>query len=351
MLNLNLLFHKCYYDAISLDQTKGRDDDKTAFESSLERKNSDIFAYRFIDAYAPSPLRGLKGFESFRLSTAYPGLLVGTGYAHGTGIESADADINCGFSFDYVTGQPYIPGSSVKGLLRSGFQHPEVIKNLLNVPNLDVAALERAIFAEALPPDAGKVVFLDAVIASGNAEKHVMGSETITPHTAGITKNPNPIQMLKILPGVVIEFRFILGDVTAGGETVFAEAVKKLFMELLKLFGIGAKTNVGYGMLYDNQLDAQTVRQPAAIKQHTSPPAPVAKSEPSITALKRGDEVITTIVNIKGNELTFQMPDNTRLTQMVPPKVAKTKEKGMKVTLIVRSIGLKGTVEYETLRK
>lgn len=247
MLNLNLLFHKCYYDAIDLDQTKGRDN-KTAFERSLERKNSDIFAYRFIDGYAPSPLQDRQGFKCFRLSTAYPGLLVGTGYAHGTGIEGADADINCGFSFDYVTGQPYIPGSSVKGLLRSGFQHHEVIKNLLDVPNLDVAALERAIFDEALPPDAGKVVFLDAVIASGNAEQRVVGSETITPHTAGITKDPSPIQMIKILPEVAIEFRFILGDVNVGGATVSAEAVKKLFMELLKLFGIGAKTNVGYGV-------------------------------------------------------------------------------------------------------
>ena len=54
----------------------------------------------------------------FELYTAYPGVLIGTGNPHEISMENA---IKCGFSFDYVTGLPYIPGSSIKGMLRSYF--------------------------------------------------------------------------------------------------------------------------------------------------------------------------------------------------------------------------------------
>ncbi|MBO4932001.1 MAG: hypothetical protein J6N32_04930 [Clostridia bacterium] len=39
-----------------------------------------------------------------------------------------------------------------------------------------------------------------------------------------------------------------------GGTTVAAEEKRELFITLLGLFGIGAKTNVGYGILEEIQL-------------------------------------------------------------------------------------------------
>ena len=56
--------------------------------------------------------------------------------------------------------------------------------------------------------------------------------------------------MLKILPDVKFEFRFRLADSMLSEECIVSADVKRrLFMELLSIFGIGAKTNVGYGIL------------------------------------------------------------------------------------------------------
>ncbi|MCI0619015.1 type III-B CRISPR module RAMP protein Cmr6, partial [bacterium] len=57
--------------------------------------------------------------ETFRLYTTYPGLLCGSGYTHDTG---STGDFKIGFFFDHTTGQPIIPGSSVKGVLRQFFE-------------------------------------------------------------------------------------------------------------------------------------------------------------------------------------------------------------------------------------
>lgn len=56
--------------------------------------------------------------EQFDLKTTYPGLLVGAGYAHETG---SVGESKLGFQFDYTSGLPVIPGSTIKGVLRSAF--------------------------------------------------------------------------------------------------------------------------------------------------------------------------------------------------------------------------------------
>ena len=99
MRNLNLLFHKEYYQAIG---TK-------AFNDDVVKHNKDILSAVFTEKdYIPSKIAN----KTFILATQYPGLLIGTGNPHGAGdLGGSDEDVNIGFSFDYVSGQPYIPGS------------------------------------------------------------------------------------------------------------------------------------------------------------------------------------------------------------------------------------------------
>lgn len=55
-------------------------------------------------------------------------------------------------------------------------------------------------------------------------------------------KNPNPIHIIKILPGVTFEFRFILHHATLpSGIEISAENKQELFRMLLCYFGVGAK--------------------------------------------------------------------------------------------------------------
>lgn len=224
MKNLNLIFNKLCYEDLG----------KETFSNSLEEYNKQILETKFDHAKDYKKLE--VPHQSFIMKTTYPGLLIGTGNPHGTG--KSKEDINVGFSFDYVTGQPYIPGSSVKGMLRSCFKNsPEIIGEIIGKEQSDVKALEKEIF------DEDKDVFFDAVLFDGNEYGLVMGEDYITPHREA-TKDPIPIKMIKVLPDVRFEFRFDAKD----GILKAAEKVE-LFDILLRIFGVGAKTNVGYGVL------------------------------------------------------------------------------------------------------
>ena len=122
--NINLIFNKLYYEQLAPGNSK-------QFEEDVKKKNEMIFLQKFKDSdfSACQELEEHFGecFRKFRLKTDYPGLLIGTGNPHGSG--AVASDIKCGFSFSYVTGQPYLPSSGVKGILRSSFadRRPAVI--------------------------------------------------------------------------------------------------------------------------------------------------------------------------------------------------------------------------------
>ena len=239
MENLNLLFYKTFYT--KLGQGK-------AFETDVQKKADALVNSKFYKKDY-KPVCSEIAPDKFMLKTAYPGLLAGTGYAHGIDVND---DIKVGFSFDFVTGQPYIPGSSVKGLLRSYFKHKEVIVELLGDSKIDVRTLERSIFGSTDDDsDDGVDTFFDAVVKRGDRNGRVMGFDSITPHGEDLTKNPNPLKIVKIMPDVVLEFSFNLKDSVIGEKTVSADLKADLFKKIITHFGIGAKTNVGYGVLTD----------------------------------------------------------------------------------------------------
>ena len=196
-----------------------------------------------------------KAKHSFDMETVYPGLLIGSGYTHGL---SSEEDVKLGFYFDHTTGLPLIQGSSVKGLLRSCFglefgnqkdaykeQKHELIKDLLQ-KEIEVEALAKEIF-EGIDPNTNKPksiyerdIFYEARLI--DVKGNLLDSDYITPHTDGALKNPNPIKFIKVSPEVSFEFNFDLKD-----GLISADEKEKLFIELLQIFGIGAKSNVGYG--------------------------------------------------------------------------------------------------------
>lgn len=228
MTNLNLLFNKMYYSKLWTSQEE--------FDTSLDNYNRQIEKTVFDHSrdYIALPFET----ETFNLKVLYPGLLIGTGNPHGT--HKSNNDINMGFSFDYVTGQPCIPGSSVKGVLRSYFKDradavAELILAVTGKSDVNIGELEKEIFDN-------NDVFFDAVIFDSNRYGLVMGRDYITPHLSSY-KNPIPISIIKVLPEVRFEFRFSLND----GKQLTAKEKSAVFKELLILFGVGAKTNTGYG--------------------------------------------------------------------------------------------------------
>lgn len=249
MRNLNLLFNKLYFQDIMYDE---KEDKITA--GSVADNNDLLFSSKFKSYkkdeehdFIPCPIKDAK---KIRLKTTYPGLLAGVGYPHDA-MNNDDA-IKMGFSFDYTSGQPYIPGSTFKGVLRSAFRNqPKAVCEIMNAVLKDrtfttdnVARLEDELFEDG-------DIFLDAVVTKGDANGRLVGGDFITPHP-DVIKNPGPIiHMLRILPGVTFEFRFVSRAKTTSELT--AEEKTTLYKALLMIFGIGAKTNLGYGKLVEPQ--------------------------------------------------------------------------------------------------
>lgn len=198
------------------------------------------------------------GLAHLTFRTLYPGLIIGLGLSHGT---PADGDLKCGFQFDYATGLPIIPGSSVKGVLRSVFPDPDgqadernkqkarYIARLLGIELKEehllpaVQQLAKQIFVHDDAKRLGTDVFMDAIL-TGPSRGEFLADDYLTPHDG--YKDPVPIQFLKVLPGIEFTFFFKLTAFKIGEKEVDK---LDLFRRILEDVGIGAKTNVGYGHL------------------------------------------------------------------------------------------------------
>lgn len=183
--------------------------------------------------------------------SSYPGILIGIGYNHKV---KGKGEIGMGFTFDYVTGLPYLPGSSLKGILRFGFRQEayihEVVKGVLHteLSKEEMEELEKTIFEG--EGSRKRFVFYDAVISNNENGKQLLALDSIAPHTKDGLKEPNPITFLRICPGVEIHFEFQLYEVILYKEKhISKDNIKEIFRIILEDLGIGAKTNVGYGVL------------------------------------------------------------------------------------------------------
>lgn len=271
--NIGWLYYKDLYRSYKCCRyINGRGEDITTEHQRklFEQKIGTIFNSR-LNQFLPHNQRVLKelsslgNIEQFVLKTTYPGLLSGIGLSHGV---KNEADIKVGFQFDYTTGLPYIPGSSVKGVLRSVFPDPNkqkdgsynkqrisYIKSLLQelAPNQsldekenEILNLSKQLFDE-VDASSPRDIFMDALLCScKDSDMKFLGNDYITPHNNNLLADPIPIQFMKVLPGICFTFTFKL-DAKCGllDKDKRVELYKKILLDV----GIGAKTNVGYGHL------------------------------------------------------------------------------------------------------
>lgn len=167
--------------------------------------------------------------QTFTLETIYPGLLIGSGYNHPK-LKDTNDDFQLGFFFDHTTGLPIISGSSIKGMLRSVCEKNDFMQE---------------VYGKKIPIDVfeeGKIIFYDAfIVSTQNKNNRIFGTDYITSHFSseenGMFKEPNPIKFLKVLSGVTFKFQF----------QFINEEYINIFKQIILDFGLGAKTNVGYG--------------------------------------------------------------------------------------------------------
>ena len=211
--------------------------------------------------------------QQFSATVCYPGLLIGTGYPHKT--KQVRGEIQMGTLFDWTTGAPYYPGSSVKGVLKhlfkiasgDGIEAEECRKELSEriravCPSFKQIQtkeyskyLKDIIFENAGQNRTRPNIFYDAYLVGfrRNAfgqQKKILGMDSLAPHE-DILKDPIPINMLRILPDVCLTFSMRLNDVKdPDGDTILtSDQLFDLFKNIILDLGIGAKTHTGYGGL------------------------------------------------------------------------------------------------------
>ncbi|MBL7913957.1 MAG: type III-B CRISPR module RAMP protein Cmr6 [Bacteroidia bacterium] len=293
--NLHLLFNTRYFSDKELDFSLILSDRKSEkYKVYFEKKNEAILSRSFNISVDGSFIKNLfenlqfDNSKSFCLKILNPGLLIGAGYSHEIKYKG---EIKLGFSFDYTSGLPYIPGSSIKGVLRSifpdwsnqrkirltdkalkikenqtffllNFIHGIKDKNSGSDPlnQKYISAIENEIFNGIVNDNKLSIyqrdVFFDAMLEN-TKNTEILDKETITPHFKKgiplqdvILKEPDPITFIKVRPGISFRFGFYVHDNTAADSSLLSPSLKlKLFMHVLTTIGIGAKTNVGFGQL------------------------------------------------------------------------------------------------------
>lgn len=145
-----------------------------------------------------------------------------------------------GFAWHHTLGTPYLPGSSIKGMVRAWAEKQAD-------PTPDSSIIKRVFGA---PGQAGAISFLDALpIAPVTVE-----ADVLTPHTAawspsnppGDWCSPGPVPFLVTAAGLRLLFTVVPCGKAAAGDLDLVETWLK---DALTWAGAGAKTAVGYGRM------------------------------------------------------------------------------------------------------
>lgn len=245
-MNFGHWYYREYFDTINLD-SKGI---VTNFSTFNKGKNDKLIKGATLPPYDKE--NDIEDVTSFELKTCYPGLLCGVGYHHEINNpknepkeDDAPEVYNLGMYFDYTSGLPVIPGSSIKGMLRSAIEEWDFLADYK--PNNGVTREEiiKTVFEGKELSIYDRDIFLDAIPIK--ADNKLFGEDYITHHPNPL-QNPNPVRFLRVEPGVTYQFRFILKD---HGEKLTVDFKTKLFKAIICTFGLGAKTNVGYGQFVE----------------------------------------------------------------------------------------------------
>ena len=255
MKNLHKVYYRNYYDNINFWLEKSND------ENTLKSsgKCMDIVGESKVDN-GFSGRDTLEGCYNRKLEfeVRYPGLITGVGIMHQAGVTG---EFKLGMHFDYTYGYPVVYGSSVKGVLKSYFKEyysgehdvEALVADIFE--GLSYADRQTPVSSRAAKPIYERDTFFDAIVVAAPKNGKLIASDALAPH--GGTGHddpfaePVPIPFIKIAPGVNLRFRFKLVPTKdrAGNEVMCVNDKLALFKQILTTFGIGAKTNVGYGQL------------------------------------------------------------------------------------------------------
>lgn len=167
-----------------------------------------------------------------------------------------------GFAWHHTLGTPYLPGSSVKGLLRAWAREQGTdndIERIFGPQNRKAPAVGSVIFFDALPT---RPVQLDADVMTPHYGLYYQDHDANTPPADW--HNPVPIPFLAVADAQPFVFAFAPRRPHHPKDTQDCATVANCLGDALTWLGAGAKTAVGYGRF---TLDSKAT-ETAAKQQH-----------------------------------------------------------------------------------
>jgi CRISPR-associated protein Cmr6 len=181
--------------------------------------------------------------------------------------------IETGFLLDRLSGCPYLPGSSVKGLLRAAARLVETEELEGNRDFWHGGTIRRVFGPEiggGFDPRKGSLIFYDAFPSAWPK----LAVDVLTPHYGKYYRGdgppadwsqPIPIPFLAVEPGECFRFPVASREKEVGGEDL--AQIEALLKTALESLGIGAKKAVGYGYFTSEK------PQPAVVPREGQPTA------------------------------------------------------------------------------
>lgn len=206
-----------------------------------------------------------------------------------------------GFAWHPTLGTPFLPGSSVKGMVGAWAKAEQEVKR------------DRILSILGSQGQVGRVRFLDAV----PTDPVSLEADVMTPHYAGWNPqqppgdwcSPTPIPFLTTAPGT----RFVFGVVPIlSTQADDLDVVVDWLDQALRWAGAGAKTAVGYGrMQRDDERERQVTREIKERDEQAHEERERRAKRAAMTPIERE------IADELGNPMYKGMPRTTAIDQMI----------------------------------
>lgn len=218
------------------------------FQNVIKYRNWNNTSAENLTAYRERQLRLASRIQARVLSAKTRSrLVVGLGSNHPS---------EAGFIWHRNLGVPYIPASSVKGMMKA-FLHPDFPWGETAIDDEEINRNIRRLFGD-VKDGIGSLILFDAF------PKCVpqLEVDVMTPHYGDYYTNPKkfppadyyqptPVPFLTVAPNQTFEFIIATREPGSGGaEAVLSEGTE-LLSKGLESLGLGAKTAVGYGVFKD----------------------------------------------------------------------------------------------------
>ncbi len=165
-----------------------------------------------------------------------------------------------GFAWHHTLGVPYLPGSSLKGVLRAWAREQDVgradMVRIFGPDDCHTAGVGSVLFFDAIPPTP---VCLQADVMTPHYGKYYQDEPARTPPADW--HNPVPIPFLVVADAQTFVFALAPRRLNHSQDKQDCETVTRWLEEALAWLGAGAKTALGYGRFKPDQATTETVAE------------------------------------------------------------------------------------------